>query len=75
MVLEAAHNLMRLFSSDPSISAGVDTAELLDETLEDVGFSGLWRASAFHSSADQDRQCALLTDRLIEVSFLQRFFA
>lgn len=70
MVLEAAHNLMRILSSDSRMSASVDTADMLDEILNDVGFGGLWRASAFHSSADQDRQCALLTDRLIEVSFL-----
>lgn len=67
MTLEAAHQLMRSMTSNPKLSSGVDTTEMLEEVLEDIGFSGLWRSSTFLAYNEQDRQCAILTDRVIEV--------
>ena len=65
--LRSAHELLHSITSDSKLTGQVDTAELLDEVLDDIGFSGLWRSSTFLAYNEQDRQCALLTDRLIEV--------
>jgi neurofibromin 1 len=54
-------------TSNPKLFGSVDTARLLEEVLDDIGFSGLWRSSTFHAPNDQDKQCIALTDRLIEV--------
>ena len=65
--LKSAHDLLRLLTSDPKLSSGVSAAETLDEVLEEIGFGGLLRSSSFLTCNDQDRQCAILTDKLIEV--------
>jgi neurofibromin 1 len=48
---------------------------MLHEILEDMGFGGLWRScsslnggSGGGTHEQQDRQCFLLTEKLIEVS-------
>ena len=66
--LEAAHLLLRTFTSNPKIAGPLDTTEMLEEVLEGVGFAGLWRSSSFHVANVQERQCTALTDKLIEVS-------
>lgn len=65
--LESAHQLLRTLTSNPKFASGVDTAEMLEDVLEGIGFSGLWRSSTFHTMNDQDSQCTALTDKLIEV--------
>jgi hypothetical protein len=67
VTLDSAHKLLRTLTSNPKLFGTVDTARLLEEVLEDIGFSGLWRSSTFHAANDQDKQCITLTDRLIEV--------
>lgn len=67
VTLNSAHTLLRTLTSNPKLIGGVDTARLLDEVLEDIGFGGLWRSSTFHLRNDQDKQSITLTDRLIEV--------
>ena len=67
MTLESAHQLLRTLTSNPKFSGGVDTAEMLEDVLDGIGFGGLWRSSTFHVPNEQDRQCTALTDRLIEV--------
>ncbi|KAL3421048.1 GTPase-activator protein for Ras-like GTPase [Phlyctema vagabunda] len=65
--LEAAHQLLRTLTSNPKFAGGVDTAEMLEDVLDGIGFGGLWRSSTFHTMNEQDRQCTALTDRLIEL--------
>jgi hypothetical protein len=45
----------------------VDTAEMLEDVLEGIGFGGLWRSATFHAQNEHERECTALTDRLIEV--------
>ena len=66
--LEAAHQLLRTLTMNPKFSGGVDTAEMLEDVLDGIGFGGLWRSSSFHITNENERQCTALTDRLIEVS-------
>jgi neurofibromin 1 len=72
VTLDSAHQLLRTLTSNPKLSGSMDTARLLEEVLEDIGFGGLWRSSTFHAANEHDKQCTLLTDRLIEV--LQPWF-
>jgi neurofibromin 1 len=65
--LESAHQLLRILTSNPKFSGGPDTAEMLDEVLDGIGFGGLWRSATFHSPNEHGRRCTALTDRLIEV--------
>lgn len=67
VTLEAAHKLARSITMNPKLSSGADTADMLEDVLEDIGFSGLWRSSTFLAYNEQDRQCAILTDRVIEL--------
>ncbi|KAJ5053875.1 uncharacterized protein L3040_000165 [Drepanopeziza brunnea f. sp. 'multigermtubi'] len=67
VTLESAHLLMRTITSNPKFAAGVDTAEMLEDVLDGIGFGGLWRSSTFHTASDHERQCTALTDRLIEL--------
>lgn len=67
VTLDSAHKLLRTLSSNPKLFGSVDTARLLEEVLDDIGFSGLWRSSTFHAANDQDKQRITLTDKLIEV--------
>ena len=68
VTLESAHQLMRTVTSNPKFSGGVDTADMLEDVLDGIGFGGLWRSSTFHIPNEHERQCTALTDRLIEVS-------
>ncbi|TVY85411.1 Neurofibromin [Lachnellula suecica] len=65
--LESAHLLLRTITSNPKFSGGVDTAEMLEDVLDGIGFGGLWRSSTFHIPNEHERQCTALTDRLIEL--------
>jgi hypothetical protein len=70
--LESAHQLFRTLTANPKFSSSADSTEMLEEVLEGIGFGGLWRSSTFHVTNDLLRQCASLTDRLIEVCDLIR---
>lgn len=74
VTLESAHQLLRTLTSNPKFSGGVDTAEMLEDVLDGIGFGGLWRSSTFHVANEQDRQCTALTDRLIEVCYSTSIF-
>jgi neurofibromin 1 len=65
--LDSAHQLLRTLTLNPKFSGGVDTKEMLEDVLDGIGFGGLWRSTTFPSPNEQDRQCTVLTDRLIEV--------
>ncbi|KAH8816296.1 hypothetical protein F5884DRAFT_217036 [Xylogone sp. PMI_703] len=65
--LEAAHELLRTLTSNNKFIGGVDTAEMLDDVLDGIGFGGLWKSSTFHIPNMRERQCTALTDRLIEL--------
>jgi len=50
---------------------GGSAMTMLSETLDNMGFGGLWRSCSFNlSHQEQDRQCFGLTEKLIEVSLL-----
>jgi hypothetical protein len=40
---------------------------MLNEILEDMGFGGLWRSCSLNFAQEQDKQCFILTEKLIEV--------
>ncbi|RFU34508.1 hypothetical protein B7463_g1822, partial [Scytalidium lignicola] len=65
--LEAAHELLRTLTSNRKFVGSMDTAEMLDEVLDGIGFGGLWKSSTFHIPNVRERQCTTLTDRLIEL--------
>jgi hypothetical protein len=65
--LESAHKLLRTITSNPKFADGVDTAEMLEDVLDGIGFGGLWRSATFHTQNEHERECTALTDRLIEV--------
>lgn len=67
VTLHSAQMLLRTLTTNPKLSDTVDTAQLLEDVLEDIGFGGLWVSSTFHSSHERDGHCTVLTDKLIEV--------
>lgn len=66
--LESAHKLLRTVTSNPKLSGRVNTDELLDAVLEDIGFGGLWNAVTFRDTSESFRKRTVLADKLIEVS-------
>ncbi|KAH6847998.1 hypothetical protein B0I37DRAFT_155670 [Chaetomium sp. MPI-CAGE-AT-0009] len=75
--LEAAHVLLQTLTSNPRFSASsLDaSAAALNDTLDDLGFAGLWRSCSFNLAQEQqDRTCFGLTEKLIEVSFFWLLF-
>ncbi|KAI1472094.1 uncharacterized protein F4812DRAFT_416560 [Daldinia caldariorum] len=66
--LGSAHALLQTLSSNPKFTSALESAGVLNEILEDMGFEGLYRSSAFTNTQDPDKQCSLLTEKLIEVS-------
>jgi len=65
--LETAHQLLRTLTSNPKFSGVNDTAEMLEDVLDGLGFGGLWRTSTFYTPNEHERQCTTLTDKLIEL--------
>lgn len=64
--------LLQTLTSNPRFSASsLDaSAAALNDTLDDLGFAGLWRSCSFNLAQEpQDRTCFRLTEKLIEVSF------
>lgn len=66
--MKAAHDLLRMVTSNPMFAAARDDHDTLTEIMEDMGFEGLWRFNAFSKSRDFDKQVIGLTEKLIEVS-------
>ncbi|KAL6412878.1 neurofibromin 1, partial [Ilyonectria robusta] len=64
--LGAAHVLLRTLSSNPQLSRAVGSMSLLIETLDNMGFGGLWRSCSLGSMDDINRDCLELTEKLIE---------
>ncbi len=67
-LLGSAHALLQTLSSNPRFTSALESNSVLNDILEDLGFEGLWRPSTSTQSQDPDRQCAILTEKLIEVS-------
>ncbi|KAI1293389.1 GTPase [Xylaria venustula] len=65
--MRAAHELLRMITSNPKFAAAKDNHETLDEILEDTGFEGLWRSNSFTQSQEFDKQLIGLTEKLIEL--------
>ncbi|KAK6954912.1 hypothetical protein Daesc_002541 [Daldinia eschscholtzii] len=65
--LGAAHALLQTLSSNPKFTSALESAGVLSEILEDMGFEGLYRSSAFTYTQDPDKQCSILTEKLIEL--------
>ncbi|KAH6971880.1 hypothetical protein BKA56DRAFT_677938 [Ilyonectria sp. MPI-CAGE-AT-0026] len=63
----AAHVLLRTLSSNPQLSRAVGSMSLLIETLDNMGFGGLWRSCSLGSMDDINRDCLELTEKLIEL--------
>ncbi|KAI0006414.1 GTPase [Xylariaceae sp. FL0662B] len=66
-ILEAAHGLLQTLSSNPKFTGALESSGILDDILEDMGFEGLWRSSSFTQAQEPDKQCFVLTEKLIEV--------
>lgn len=66
--LEAAHALLRTISSEQSYFQELGSMHSLLSLLNELGFSGLWRASNHTSTEDVKGDCFELTEKLIEVS-------
>lgn len=65
--LSAAHSLLRCMNSQVQLSDASESADLLDRSLDGMGFGGLWRSCSLDSSQEYDKQYYLLTEKLIEV--------
>lgn len=66
--MKAAHDLLRIVTSNPKFAAAREDHDTLTEILEDMGFEGLWRSNSFLQSREFDKQLIGLTEKLIEVS-------
>ncbi|KAI1381086.1 GTPase [Hypoxylon crocopeplum] len=65
--LGSAHALLQTLSSNPKFTSALESNGVLSEILEDMGFEGLWRSSSFTHAQDPDKQCSILTEKLIEL--------
>ncbi|KAJ9149291.1 GTPase-activator protein for ras-like GTPase [Pleurostoma richardsiae] len=74
--LESAHRLLQTLTSNAKFASALESSNnlMLHEILEDMGFGGLWRScsslnggSGGGTHEQQDRQCFLLTEKLIEL--------
>lgn len=73
--LESAHRLLQTLTGNSKFSSyHSESNEMLNELLEDEGFGGLWRSCTFNMSQEQDKQCFVLTEKLIEVCLSPREF-
>ncbi|KAI1382753.1 GTPase [Hypoxylon trugodes] len=65
--LGSAHTLLQTLSSNAKFTKALDSSGMLSDILGDMGFEGLWRSSSFNHAQDPDKQCAILTEKLIEL--------
>lgn len=68
MTLQAAQILLQTLATHQKLADTVDTAHLLEQVLDDLGFAGLWRSSDFYMGKERDRQRCSLTEKLIELA-------
>lgn len=68
MLLKEANALMCAVSANPLFPNRRNQRERLDKYLEDSGLGGLWHSTSFRATKDREVQCALLTEKLVEVS-------
>ncbi|KAI5862275.1 GTPase [Durotheca rogersii] len=69
-VLVAAHALLRTLSANIKFASALESNGVLNEILEDMGFEGLWQSGSsftITSFQDVDKQCSVLTEKLIEL--------
>ncbi|KAJ2986095.1 hypothetical protein NUW58_g5193 [Xylaria curta] len=64
--MKAAHELLRMVTSNPKFSVAKDDHDTLTDMLEDMGFEGLWRSHSLLQPRDFDKQLIGLTEKLIE---------
>jgi neurofibromin 1 len=69
--LQSAHALLQTLTSNPKFAGALESTGMLNEILEDMGFGGLWRSCSLNMSQEQDKQCFVLTEKLIEASTLE----
>ncbi|KAI0484610.1 GTPase [Xylariaceae sp. FL0804] len=67
LTLNAAHELLRLLTSNARFAAALESHDTLGDILEDMGFEGLWRSCSYIQTQDHDRQLFQLTEKLIEL--------
>lgn len=65
--LSSAHDLFQTMTSNPKFASALESAGVLNEILEDMGFGGLWRSCSFSQTQEPDKQCFALTEKLIEL--------
>ncbi|KAI0485819.1 GTPase [Xylaria cf. heliscus] len=65
--MKAAHELLRMVTSNPKFAAAKEDHDTLTDILEDMGFEGLWRSNSLLQSRDFDKQLIGLTEKLIEL--------
>ncbi|KAI1496424.1 GTPase [Biscogniauxia marginata] len=65
--LKAAHTLLQKLSSNARFAAALEGRDTLTDMLDDMGFEGLWRSSSFSQTQEYDKQCFMLTEKLIEL--------
>lgn len=68
--LDSAHALLRTLTSSKQFTGALNSSGVLNEILEDMGFSGIWRSCSLNLSHDQDKHCFALTEKLIELIIL-----
>lgn len=68
--LESAHRLLQTLTFSSRFASALETTGRLNGILEDMGFEGIWRSCSLNLSHEQDKQCFVLTERLIEVCSL-----
>lgn len=77
--LESAHGLLQTLTSDPKFAAmltesspgsgraGGSGGSVLNETLQGMGFEGLWQFCSLNPTREPDKPCFDQTEKLIEV--------
>lgn len=77
--LESAHGLLQTLTSDPKFAAmltesspasgraGGSGGSVLNETLQGMGFGGLWQFCSLNPTREPDKPCFDQTEKLIEV--------
>ncbi|KAI1110131.1 GTPase [Nemania sp. NC0429] len=65
--MKAAHELLRIVTSNREFAAAKYNATTLIDYLEHMGFEGLWRPNSFQQPREFDKQLIGLTERLIEL--------
>lgn len=68
LTLRAAQTLLQTLATHQRLADTVDTAHLLEQVLEDLGFLGLWRSTDFYMGRERDRERCNLTEKLIELA-------